>query len=49
MAELAAEAGISIRCAYKGLALFRSGGAPPLADLRSVRRTQPRTIDPLRR
>ncbi|WP_255116604.1 leucine zipper domain-containing protein [Synechococcus sp. HJ21-Hayes] len=40
--ELAAEAGISLRCAYKWLARFRSGGAASLADRRSVRRTQRR-------
>jgi transposase len=46
LAELAAEAGISLRCAYKWLARFRSGGASPLADRHSVRRTQRRTLDP---
>ena len=46
LAELAAEAGISLRCAYKWLARFRSGGAASLADRRSVRRTQRRTLDP---
>ena len=46
LAELAAEAGISLRCAYKWLARYRSGGAPSLADRRSVRRTQRRTFDP---
>jgi transposase InsO family protein len=48
LAELAAEAGISLRCAYKWLARYRSGGPPSLADRRSVRRTQPRTLDPNR-
>jgi hypothetical protein len=46
LAELAAEAGISLRCAYKWLARYRSGGAPSLANRRSVRRTQRRTLDP---
>ena len=48
LAELAAEAGISLRCAYKWLARYRSGGTPSLADRRSVRRTQRRTLDPNR-
>ena len=48
LAELAAEAGISLRCAYKWLARYRSGGPPSLADRRSVRRTQQRTLDPNR-
>jgi transposase InsO family protein len=46
LAELAAEAGISFRCGYKWLARYRSGGAASLADRRSVRRTQRRTLDP---
>jgi transposase InsO family protein len=46
LAQLAAEAGISLRCAYKRLARFRSGGAASLADRRSVRRTQSLTLDP---
>jgi transposase len=46
LAELAAEAGISLRCAYKWLARYRSGGAASLADRRSVRRTQRRMLDP---
>jgi hypothetical protein len=46
LAELASEAGISLRCAYKWLARYRSGGATALADRRSVRRTQRRTLDP---
>jgi hypothetical protein len=45
-AELAAEAGISLRCAYKWLARYRSGGAASLADRPSVRHTQRRTLDP---
>ena len=44
--ELAAEAGISLRCAYKWLARYRSGGWASLADRRSVRRTQRWTLDP---
>ncbi|KEF41858.1 MAG: transposase [Cyanobium sp. CACIAM 14] len=43
---LAAEAGISLRSAYKWLARFRAGGVTALADRRSVRRTQRRTLDP---
>jgi len=46
LAELAAEAGISLRCAYKWLARYRVGGASALVDRRSVRRTQRRTLDP---
>lgn len=46
LAELAAEAGISLRCAYKWLARYRSGGVASLADRRSVRRTQKWTLDP---
>ena len=45
LAELAAEAGISLRCAYKWLARYRSGGPAALADRRSVRRQQRRTLD----
>ncbi|WP_232197345.1 leucine zipper domain-containing protein, partial [Synechococcus sp. CB0205] len=44
LAELAAEAGISLRCAYKWLARYRSGGAAALVDRRSVRRSQRRTL-----
>ena len=47
LSELAAENGNSLRCAYRGLAHYRSGGVPSLADRRSVRRTQRRTLDPL--
>jgi len=43
---LAAETGISLRSAYKWLARFRDGGVTALADRRSVRRTQRRTLDP---
>jgi transposase len=46
LTELAAEAGISLRCAYKWLARYRSGGAAALADRRSVSRTQRWTLDP---
>ena len=44
--DLAAQAGISLRTAYKWLARFRSGGAVSLADRRSVRRAQRWTLDP---
>jgi transposase InsO family protein len=37
LAELAAENGISLRCAYQLLARYRSGGHAALADRRSVR------------
>ena len=47
LAELAAENGISLRCAYRWLARYRQGGPTALADRRSVRRTQRRTLDPL--
>ena len=40
LAELAAEAGISLRCADKWLARYRSDGLAALADRRSVRRHQ---------
>ena len=46
LSALAAQAGISLRTAYKWLARFRSGGHTSLADRRSVRRTQRRTLDP---
>jgi len=45
---LASQAGISLRSAYKWLARFRAGGIAALADRRSVRRTQRRTLDPQR-
>ena len=48
LAELAAETGISSRCAYKWLARYRSGGAAALVDRRSIRRTQRLTLDPQR-
>jgi transposase len=32
LAELAAESGISLRCAYRWLARYRSGGSASLAD-----------------
>ena len=46
LADLAAQAGISLRTAYKWLSRYRSGGHTSLADRRSVRRTQRRTLDP---
>jgi hypothetical protein len=45
LADLADQAVISLRTAYKWLARYRSGGATVLADQRSVRRTQRRTLD----
>ena len=48
LAQLAVEAGISLRCAYKWLARYRSGGPASLADRRSVCRTQRLTLDPHR-
>ena len=47
LSVLAAQAGISVRTAYKWLARYRLGGATALVDRRSVRRTQRRTLDPL--
>ena len=44
--ELAADAGISLRCAYKWLVGFRAGGPAALANRRSVRHHQRRTLDP---
>ena len=35
LAELAVENGISLRCAYRWLARYRSGGPTSLADARS--------------
>jgi len=46
LADLAAQAWISLRTAYKWLALYRSGSRATLVDLRSGRRTQRRTLDP---
>ena len=43
--SLAAEAGISLRCAYKWLASYRSKGPAALVDRRSVQRHQRRTLD----
>jgi len=43
---LAAHAGISLRTAYKWLARYRAGGSAALADRRSVRHSQRRTLDP---
>ena len=45
LAELAAEAGISLRCTYKWLARYPSDRQFSLADRRSVRRHQRRTLD----
>jgi transposase len=45
LAELASQAGISLRTAYKWLARYRVGGSAALVDRRSVRRTQRRTLD----
>ena len=44
LAELAAWAGISLRCAYEWLARYFSNGASALVDRRSLRRTQLRHI-----
>ena len=44
--DLAVQAGISLRTAYKWLSRFRDGGVAALADRRSVRRSQRRTLDP---
>jgi transposase len=46
LAELAFQAGISLRTAYKWLARFRAGGPAALVDRLSVRRNQRRTLDP---
>ena len=46
LAALAAQAGISLRTAYKWLARYRSGGVTTLVDRLSVRCTQRRTLDP---
>jgi transposase len=43
--ELAAEAGISLRYAYKWLARYLSGGAAALVDRRRVRRRQRQMLD----
>ena len=45
LADLAAQAGISLRTAYKWLARYRSSGVAALVDRRSERRTQRRTLD----
>jgi hypothetical protein len=47
LAHLAAQAGVSLRTAYKWLSRYRCGGASALVDRRSVRRSQRRTLDPL--
>jgi transposase len=46
LTNLASQAGISLRTAYKWLSRYRSGGASALVDRRSVRRNQRRTLDP---
>lgn len=46
LAELAAETGISLRCALRWHGWFRPGGPTALADRRSVRLTQRLTLDP---
>ncbi|MGC5197945.1 leucine zipper domain-containing protein [Aphanothece microscopica] len=43
---LATQAWISLCSAYKWLARFRDGGPTALADRRTVRRSQRRTLDP---
>ncbi|WP_233133880.1 leucine zipper domain-containing protein [Synechococcus sp. BO 8801] len=43
---LAAQAGISLRSTYMWLARYLEGGVTALADRRSLRRTQRRTLDP---
>ena len=45
LAELTAESGISLRCAYRWLARHRSGGPGSLADRRSVRHAQRRRLE----
>jgi hypothetical protein len=47
LADLAAESGFSLRCVYKWLARYRSGGPASLPDRRCVCRTQRRTLEPL--
>jgi transposase len=44
--DLAVQAGISLHTAYKWLARVLQGDSAALADRRSVRRTQRRTLDP---
>ena len=46
LAELAAENGISLRCAYRWLARYRSGGAASLADRASSAGCGERCVDP---
>jgi transposase len=45
LAELAAENGISLRCAYRWLARYRLGGVASMPERRSARRTQRRTLE----
>ena len=44
--DLSDQAGISLCTGYKWLARYSQGGSGALADRRSVRRTQRRTLDP---
>jgi len=46
LGELAAETRFSLRCAFKWLARYHSGGAAALADRPRVRSTQQRTLYP---
>jgi len=46
LTELAGESGISLRCAYRWLARYRSGGPTSPADRRTVRCSQRRTLEP---
>ena len=46
LAHLAAQAGISLRTAYKWLSRYRSAGAAALVDRLSVRLSQRRTLYP---
>ncbi len=48
IAELYTHSGTSLRSAYRCIARYRSGGPASLADRRSVRRSQGRTLDPQR-
>jgi hypothetical protein len=45
LAELVSKAGISLSFACNWLARYRSGGSAPMADRRSVLRTQRRTLE----
>ena len=48
LGELTAENGISLLCAYRWLARYRSGGPASLPDPQSILRNQRRTLDPQR-